>query len=105
MKISLGLITSGTKLDLNQAILVAIPDHVLAKVQVFNALGGNRSGPVDGSLVVIVDGGAIISVGHTKVARTVLDGHRFGDAFVSCHDMGFARAEGSVLLTNGLPCD
>ena len=91
--------------DGNGAVGVNLPNLVFAKVDVFDALVRDGGGPVDSALVVVVDGRGTLDVGHAEVGGAVAEVDELADALVCRDDFGLARAEGRLVLADGLPGD
>jgi hypothetical protein len=86
-------------------VLMLFADTALVEVDVLGALEGDRGGPVDGGLVVVVDGDGFGRIGHTEVEGTIFNGEKIVDAFVCSVDLGDTRAVGCLVLSEGFPCN
>ena len=76
--------------DVDGANCLIFADSVFSEVDVFGSLGGDGSGPCDGSGVVVVDGGGGGHVWERKVVRDVTKGEEVNDAFVCSVNLGLS---------------
>ena len=60
---------------------------------------------MDAGVIIVVDGDAVVGVGHLEVEGTVADMFELGHAFGGRNDFSFAGAEGGAVLPNGFPAD
>ncbi len=82
-----------------------IADLGLVEVDVFGVFVGEGDGPIDCSLIVVVDGNGLSSVGHVKVCGHMPNAFEGGDQFVDGHNLSFTGALRSLLLVDGAPGD
>jgi hypothetical protein len=81
-------------------ILMEFADVIFAEVEMFCAFVSAGSGPVDGGLVVVVDGGAFIGILHAEILCVESDALKVHCAFV-CHDyFRFTGAESRLVLAD-----
>lgn len=91
--------------DLDGIAGVCLSSLVFAEVDVLGAFVRDGGGPVDGGLVVVVNGGADVGFRHSEVGGSVFDVENFVDAFGGGLDFGFAGAKGGLVLASRLPGD
>ena len=67
---------------------------------VFSAFVCEGRDPINGILIIIIDDGAFVSIGHVKIGCSIFDVEQFTNAFVCCDNFGLAGTLCSLLLTN-----
>ena len=100
-----GVDLAGDVGDGDPAVGMNFADLVLPEIDVLDPLVGDRGGPVDGALIVVVDSGGGGDVGHTEIFGAVADVDDLGDACVRRDDLSLAGTESSLILADGLPRD
>ncbi len=65
-------------------------DFVFLEIDMFEALGGEGSCPVDCSLIVVVDTSGVGGISDPNISGAVLDAEEFFDALVGRDDLCLA---------------
>ena len=74
-------------------------DLCFAEVEMLDAFAGDGGRPVHASFIVIEDTNGFGSIGHTQVSSMMFDSHQFDGATIGGVYLGFAGAEGCLVLT------
>ena len=85
--------------------LDAVTDGAVFEADVAHPLGGGTLGPVDGTLVVILETGGSIGVGKVHIVTPVAKKEDLFDGFIRGRDFGFAGGAACSRLADGLPGD
>ena len=100
-----GINNAGNVSNFDCAVLMLFTDAALVEVDVFGAFEGDGGGPVDGGLVIVVDGDGFGGVGHAEVKGAMFNGQEIVDALVCGVDFSDARAACCLILPDCFPCD
>ena len=82
-----------------------LADGAVLEADVAHALGGGALGPVDGSLVILVQTGRSVGVGEVHVITPVSEREDFLDSLVRGPDFSFAGGATCARLADGFPGD
>ena len=96
---------TGNMADESGVVEVRFANFVLAKIDIFDAFVGEGGRPVDGGLIVVVDGSRRVGICHIEVGGTMAEAEDVFDTLVCGKDLSLARALGGLVLADGPPSD